>query len=675
MLRPGALTGAPPNAASLTSHRPAPTRISSGSLLPRIAAGVLSGVLLALAFPEPGWGQLAWIALVPLLWGIRGLAPQLAFWPGFAFAVTFHAWLVRWLVAFTLPGYVLLVVLTGALYGGGMALVRAALVERDEALALLVVPAVWVTVEWARSVGSGGFPWGLVGVTQWANLPVVQVASLGGVFAVSGLVVLANTGWTLLRRRPVWALLSTGIVVGAWAWGSSRITAPDPPGLPVAILQPGLPQREKQLPQFANRNRRVLWELTQGALRSGARLIVWPESYWPGNVLDQGRPTPALRPYIPPEGATVVTSVEDGRTNSAFLVSRDKLLGRHDKRQLVPMGEWWATPGPGYRAIPAPGGAVGILVCYESVFPAAARALVRDGARYLVISTEEGWFGASAGPRQHFVHGVIRAVETGRDVVRAASIGISAVIDRYGRIRASLPQGAVGWIASSVVPQDGWTPYVRYGDTWIAVAFGAVALLSAPAVLRSAPTEALRIGLLPFGLWLVVRESVRGLPGGPVLLSLALLAGVAFAHPNANHWGIRGGRGAASTLLALGAVLMFLWLLRTGYGAQGYVLPLTPPEGGWGMAVLLAALRGIGEEVWLRGALPDALRRSTLGALVLSVLGSMVLALDARGEVVAWRYLTGATFFAVRRMTGSLWGPLVARGIGDVLFAALLGIR
>ena len=164
--------------------------------------------------------------------------------------------------------------------------------------------------------------------------------------------------------------------------------------------------------------------------------------------------------------------------------------GRYDKNRLVPFGEffpWRGVLGPVYAfffqrfglgnlADTVPGrvleplGPYGAYVCYESAFPGVARALVRGGARVLVNLSNDAWFGPSFGGAQHFAMGRIRAVETGRWLLRAGNDGITAAIDPYGRVVARLEPGTAGYLAAPYAFTSGTTPYVRFGDWALGVA-------------------------------------------------------------------------------------------------------------------------------------------------------------------------------------------------------------
>ncbi|MCS7236089.1 MAG: apolipoprotein N-acyltransferase, partial [Armatimonadota bacterium] len=468
--------------------------------LSRCGAGVASGVLLALSFPHPGWWPLAWFALVPLLLALRGLPPSRAGGVSFAFGLGFYGLLLTWLNRLGVPAYLTVVAVSAAYSAAFGVLLSAASRGRGDGRFLVATCLAWTTVEWLRGLGTASFPWGLVGYSQWTNLPILQLASVGGVYLVSATVVAANAGLALLLLRRPLGVLPLVLVAVAWSWGEGRLTSQSPgsgPLLQVAAVQPNLVQQRKLDPDHASLTRQTLLGLTAEAVRAGAQLVVWPEHYWPDPLLRGGRLDPVIGRAVPEGVALLATGEIDGHWNSALMVERGSVVGRHDKVRLVPLGEWWADPGPGYTPVDAPGGPAGVLLCYEVVYPQAARALVLRGARYLIHSSEEGWFGESAGPVQHLGFAVVRAVELGRDVVRAASIGISGIIDRTGRLQAQLPQVTQGWVAGRIEPLSDLTPYARWGDQWVWAAAVVLGGMGFPAVLPWMRREVVVPFLLP----------------------------------------------------------------------------------------------------------------------------------------------------------------------------------
>jgi apolipoprotein N-acyltransferase len=245
--------------------------------------------------------------------------------------------------------------------------------------------------------------------------------------------------------------------------------------------------------------------LTRSGWREPGTLIVWPESALPFYL--QAEPLYAARVRALAaelKSPMVVGSPafeRDGETmrflNSAFLISsKGEVLGRSDKLHLVPFGEYVPLAkllpfvnkmvagigdfSPGKAAVPleTERGKLGVLVCFEGIFPEIARAYVKEGATLLVNITNDAWFGRSSAPYQHLSMVVFRAVENRVPVVRAANTGISSVIDSKGHIQAMSPLFEETSVSAQVRPGEGKTFYNRYGDLFAAVTLCGAAIVA-----------------------------------------------------------------------------------------------------------------------------------------------------------------------------------------------------
>ncbi|MCS0635632.1 apolipoprotein N-acyltransferase [Streptomyces sp. LP05-1] len=502
---------------------------------PRAAAAVAAGALPALAFPAPGLWWFAWVALVPWLLLIRtavsGRRAALDGWLGGAgFMLAAHHWLMPSLHVFIL----VLAALLGTLWAPWGWLVRSVFTgaaSPARALgALVVVPAGWLMVELVRSWQGLGGPWGLLGASQWEVTPALRLASVGGVWLVSLLVVAANTAVALVlaveRARAVGAvaLLAGAVAVGAVAFW---VRPPQPDGrFRVAVVQPGVVEGAgSPVRRFAREE-----QLTRELAGRHPDLVVWGESSVGADLATRPDLSARLAALSGEVGAPVLVNVDarsastrggarsastergarsasaEGSTRprpgiykSSVLVGPDGPTGdRYDKMRLVPFGEYvparsllgWATSvgkaagedrmrgtRPVVMTLPgARGTRIGPLVCFETAFPDMSRQLAARGARVLVAQSSTSTFQHSWAPAQHASLGALRAAETGRPMVHATLTGISAA---YG------PDGArVGrWLGtdrSAAAVYDlpmasGTTLYTRLGDWPV---YGSVAALA-----------------------------------------------------------------------------------------------------------------------------------------------------------------------------------------------------
>jgi apolipoprotein N-acyltransferase len=328
------------------------------------------------------------------------------------------------------------------------------------------------------------------------SLPVWGATGLGWCVVAFGSAV-----WGLFRfetrKRAAAALVFSVVALSAAVFTSPP---PQPAGeeLRVAAIQPGTTLEEKWDPSQSSAIADRVWTMTAEAAVHGAELVLWPESAVPYR-LDNDAPYAEIVEQMAGqfEIEIILNSVASldsgGYTNSAFLVTREGVSPvRYDKVQLVPFGEFvpvWArlafteslvrevgafTPGKNPVVLPA-SVPTGVAICFEVVFPDLIAAQVRGGAQLLATLTNDGWYGFSWAPRQHFAQVRLRAAETHRWFARAALTGISGFIDPTGRVVSKLDVGETGILEESVQPMTGLTPRVRYGDWW-AVLCGVVTI-------------------------------------------------------------------------------------------------------------------------------------------------------------------------------------------------------
>ena len=488
--------------------------------LGQVALLLGSAFVLALAFPRTDWEAAAWFALAPLFVLALGVRPRVAFAWGWLYGLTFFLVLLRWL-DYTFRTYsaipwpltwgplFLLAAWCGlhvAAVSGLMSLIAH---RRSAAWALATAPCLWVGAEWLRGHLLGGFPWGTLGYSQYLRLPVIQIAELGGVHAVSFVLVAVNAALAgalvLSWGRAVTGLgLAGALLAAVLSFGHSRLAAPPPPAeAQIALMQPAIEQPLKWDPDHATVTLKIYLELTRQAAAGRPDLIVWPETASPTPLRrDAGllRTLTALSGQLRVPLLIGSIDVETGRpprvSNAAFLVTERGIAGRYDKIHLVPFGEYVPLSGvigfvrgwaefiaelePGTRAVvfagpPAP---FGIVICYEGIFPDLFREFVNNGARVMVNMTNDGWFGRTSGPGQHLTMYPLRAVEHRIAVVRAANTGVSAFVAPSGQIVRHLGLFQRGVLSDRVPLRQGRTLFTRLGDwvAWLSLAVSAAAV-------------------------------------------------------------------------------------------------------------------------------------------------------------------------------------------------------
>ncbi len=490
-----------------------------------------SGLLLAASFPKFGHPAFAWIAITPLIvsvalrvsttTGRRSGAFRLGLVTGFIYFSATLYWVVPTMTTFgglstlTGGGVGLLMVAYLALYPGFFAVLVGMAVRQLGVRGVWLSPVFWVVSEWLRSVLMTGFPWVLLGSSQAHVLPVVQLASVTGVFGLSFLVALVGSAAAAvaLSRRPahMWGAVGVGTLLlliataGMMRVSSGRLVSSGRV-LRVGLVQANIEEGAKWVPEFRQPIIDRYISLSRQTLVRGASLVIWPESSTPFNFEIQSTLAEPVRqlaattrtPFI--VGTDEITrEVEHGEAveriyNSAVLVGADGLThGTYRKMHLVPFGEYVPLKsllffvGPLVRAVSdfspgtdasvfdlqgdVGGGRVSVAICYESVYPGISREFVARGSQLLAVITNDSWFGPSSAPYQHFDQSVLRAVEEGRYVVRAANTGVSGVIDPYGRVISQTDLFEPAAITEEVRLLDARTIYSRAGDVivWLSV--------------------------------------------------------------------------------------------------------------------------------------------------------------------------------------------------------------
>lgn len=489
----------------------------------RWPAAVISGILLTAAFPKAGLSILAWIALVPLLVSLRGLGAKEAFRIGMIAGLSHYLTLLYWVV-FTMRtyGYLpwwqcvsLLVLLSAylALYPGLFALMVTRLCRKPVHLVLLA-PVFWVALEYARSFLLTGFPWGIVGYSQFNRLHIIQISDMFGVYGISFLIVLCNAAiyvLLLFAARKKWhdypidrwpalqAVALPLILIGlASVYGKLRLDGVDEamtraPATRVALVQGNIEQDRKWDPAFQIGSTKKYVALTFSAAAGQPDLVVWPETATPFFFEASPKLSRLVTDAVRQTGIHLLVGSPSVKVqadtyayyNSAYLVAPDgQATGRYDKVHLVPFGEYVPlkpllsfagkmvaqvgdfSPGDKGRTLTwgADAPPIGVQICFEIIFPGLSRALVKNGAGLLVNLTNDAWFGRSSAAYQHFSMTVFRAVENRRSLVRCANTGISGFVDPAGRILAQTALFEDAVAAQTVPILTETTVYTRLGD-------------------------------------------------------------------------------------------------------------------------------------------------------------------------------------------------------------------
>jgi apolipoprotein N-acyltransferase len=462
----------------------------------------VAGAVAVFGFAPFGLFPLPVLALAVLfrLWS-RAERPAQAAWLGLSFGMGLFCIGIGWIyVALHVYGYMhpILAAVATALFAAVNAMlpalagyVQAKCKASPNARFLLLMPAIWALAEWLRGLLFTGFPWLSVGYSQVPDSPLAGYAPLLGVYGVS-LIVAASAGMVLVLWNVRWGKpgkIALGVLLALWVGGAVLCTVawtlPQGEPLKVSLLQGNIAQDEKfeeaRLIGTLETYRRL-------AQSSDARLIVMPETALPllrGNVPESYQAI--LRDHVRKNGGDILIGAFEKENGSYYnsVYSLGSAESQHyRKNHLVPFGEFiplrgvfgWlvndvlqipmgdqASGGANQAPLDVAGQKVALNICYEDAFgEEIIRALPQ--ATLLVNVTNDAWYGESHAAMQHNQLSQMRALETGRMMLRATNTGVTSVIGVDGRIQAMLPQHEEGVLTAQVQGYVGSTPYVRWGN-------------------------------------------------------------------------------------------------------------------------------------------------------------------------------------------------------------------
>jgi len=535
-----------------------------------LAAGASAAMLWG-AFPPSEQSESAWVALVPLIlvacYTPAGAAFRWGWLTGFLYWLSSLLWLLRlgqtgtiWPLA--VLGWLGLAAYL-ALYVGAFTMATAFVLHLNDDRTsreggegripfgsrmrgigmIFCVPLLWVGFEYLRSVLFTGFPWNALGVSQFRNLPVIQVAEWGGVYAVSGVIVVLNMSLAMMirrfalrcrhpaRRREIQFELMVGLATVATCWSvglhvlkRERRRVEECHEVRVACVQPNIKQEKKWSPEDAAEILDRLESLTTSVTRDVENLpdlVVWPETAVPGLAMDETSRAGALVRKLAARGAPLLVGGMEVEQrgggelwyNSSILFDgQAAVAGRYRKQHLVPFGEYLpfesvvplikrlaplgfsCEPGrePTVFRLSSPPVGFCALICFEDIMPYLSRRAVRAGAKLLINQTNDAWFDPSSASLQHMSHCVFRCVENRVPAVRSANTGVSAFISRTGQFRDIVNSGGrltrFKWCREKSLSVPAGEPrrtfYTRYGDTCFALPCGVFAAIALALAVR-----------------------------------------------------------------------------------------------------------------------------------------------------------------------------------------------
>ncbi len=380
---------------------------------------------------------------------------------------------------------------------------RFAVKNRHPLFAPFAAASLWVIAEWGQNFFWFGVPWARLAVGQHKMLPIVQSASVIGALGVSFIIVLISGFIALcvlhrdeIKRVRVYALVASAIFVCNFVLGAALLNVKCKPNntFPVVAIQGNISSTDKWANDSVYNSISVYEKLTKEAVeKSGAKLVVFPETVLICDLTYDRSLIARLKTLAGDLGAYIAVgafySEDDETYNSIYLFTPGgELIDTvYSKCRLVPFGEYLPMPSVMNTLLPhltemnmfkdslTPGsspvifntelGRIGNLICFDSIYEELTISNVREGAELIILSTNDSWYKDSAAVYQHNGHAVLRAIESGRYIVRSANTGVSSVITNKGKIVSLLGPLKKGFVTANVNTYSYRTVYSCIGNS------------------------------------------------------------------------------------------------------------------------------------------------------------------------------------------------------------------
>ncbi|MBC5647641.1 apolipoprotein N-acyltransferase [Christensenella tenuis] len=460
------------------------------------------GIFCALCFDVAGLAPFVWAALAPVFFlllknsGERRRVVFCACIFALAFTLAYYAQILSLDIsarageasaALLVAAWIGLAALHGAVFAA--ALSAGVLLKCPCGMRALLCAVLFTGAEWLLGVGALGLPFLRLGLTQWRFLPLTQSAQMFGVLFISFLIVLVNvliaqavlgTGRGRMRYLAAAALVFFANLAGGILVSGGRAEEADT----------GIAAVQMNVPFWQNEGEgRFEKALALAEKEAGKRpdFILLPENSVYGSFNEEPEISSPVAKLAKESGAYVLTGVYGVHgyqlRNSVFLTAPDgKITDVYHKQRLVPFFEngyerkFSFTDGKERGIFETDCGMVGVMICFESLFPDIASETAAGGAELLVVATNDSWFKSDVPLARHLAQSVFRAQETGRWLVQVGNTGMTAIVSPTGEIAASLEAGTDGVLVGNVAFRREKTGYLILGDWWLAAAAAAAVL-------------------------------------------------------------------------------------------------------------------------------------------------------------------------------------------------------
>lgn len=465
---------------------------------------LILGVFASYAMPPWGWLANFVFSIILLIWLINSAQKiKTAAAIGFFFGFGFFAWSLLWinnaLILYAQNLALLAIPFTIAIgiWGGAFCAIIAAFsfLFPKGIPRILAFAAIWTLMEWVRSWFLTGFPWNLTPSVWEKSDSVLQIISVIGPYGLSLITITLFASCSLIDKpnKTSLAFIASCFVFFAAIsfWGNSRLhnaSLETIENLKVRIVQPSLPQKLKWEKNRAMLNLEAYLDLTTKNL-DGITHVIWGETATPYPLFQDTYTRLKIARKLPDDLVLITGVVRPEKNNNLLtlynsalvMTGNGNIVAGYDKSHLVPFGEYIPfrkilpfnkitpgqtdfSPGNGPETIVIPNAPpVGISICYEIIFPSNV-VDKNNRPKWLINLTNDGWYGISSGPFQHFFAARLRAIEEGIPVIRVANSGISGVINAYGTVLDAIPLNTASYLDTLIPKTTILTLYAKYGN-------------------------------------------------------------------------------------------------------------------------------------------------------------------------------------------------------------------
>ena len=495
---------------------------------------IISGFLLSLAFPGAEIWWISFFAITPfmyIIWFSEIKSYRLIFLLSYVFFFTFFIFSLFWIRHVSIPGLLSLTLFLALL--SAIVITIGKYISVKIKIAWWIISSIsWLSIEFIFSYFLGGFPWTLLGYALAPYLPLCQIADIFGVHGISLLVIYINCAFAYVIKNYAeienYAFIPVGFGITflaiTWVYGNHHLTnkiVNDPENnLRIAFIQPNIEPKIKHDSSKDRSSINKIINLSKQAANSSPDLLIWPESAIPGYLQNYNISYYSISNFFNKYNIPILSGItryyDDYSIkkrlyyNSAAVLYPPMLIKEiYDKEHLVAFGEFiplekylpflkLATPISGsfsrgqsntvynFKYKDKFTAHLGILICFEDVFPSLAIKMVKRGANLLVNLTNDGWFGKIQ-PKQHSRIAMFRAIETRTPLIRSTNTGISSVFDRTGKVIKELSKDGKNVDILGYLPVDiplqapAKTFYMLCKDFLAAISFFSLIILIIPA--------------------------------------------------------------------------------------------------------------------------------------------------------------------------------------------------